>query len=136
MTLKSVIKIFIDNTGHDLDKEFASQLKKRLLNLKLDAQYIVKTFSDLEDNNSSDIDPDNEAGTRKSIEEANIVIPIISSFYIGFVTPNIEKAINNIIDSVDRYLFPILLDDADWSNHDWIVKRYKRSTRTNSGCCV
>ena len=121
MTSKTDIKIYIDNTGQVADAELGDLLKERVLSLKLDAPYEVKTFKDL-DEPKHDTDPDNEANTLKAINDANIVIPVISTFYVNYVTKNIESAINRVINSADKYLFPVLLDEADWSNHDWVVK--------------
>jgi hypothetical protein len=115
------IKIFIDNTGHEQDKKFGNELKERLLNLRIDANFDVKTFSDLEMNHDKD-DPNNEKNTIQAIQESSIVIPVISSSYVNYITPEIEEAINGVIYSDDCYLFPILLNIADWSNHDWVVK--------------
>lgn len=112
------IKIFIDNTGHENDKVFGNQLKEKILNLRIDAEYYVQTFMDLDQGS----DYNNEENTIVAIEEADIVIPIISSSYILYLNHGIEEAINEVIDSKDRYLFPILLNEADWSSHDWIVK--------------
>ncbi|WP_413692282.1 toll/interleukin-1 receptor domain-containing protein [Psychromonas sp. KJ10-2] len=120
MTSKTDISIFIDNTGHDVDKNFGNFLKERILSLILDVPLQVRTFEDIGEAHESD--PNNENNTLNAISDANIVIPIISSLYVNYVTPNIERAINHVISSEDKYLFPILLDEADWSNHDWVVK--------------
>lgn len=121
MLPKSNIKIYIDNTGHDDDAKLGSFLKERILSLNLDVPCEVRTFKDLNEP-EYDTDPNNEENTLEAINNASIVIPIISSFYVNYVTPNIENAINGVINSKDKYLFPILLDEADWSNHDWVVK--------------
>jgi|GEM_PF-1497824 len=122
MASKDNIRIFIDNTGDEDDNKFGKQLKDRILNLNLDTEYEIKTFNDLDQTYDENYDPNNEKNTLQAIKEANIVIPIISSFYVGFITNSVEEAINNIINSKDCYLFPVLLNEADWSNHDWIVK--------------
>lgn len=122
MTHNDFIRIFIDNTGIEEDKEFGRILKLRISNLKLDIPLLVQTFDDLSETDSYEYDPNNEANTLKAINKANIVIPVISSFYLSYVTPKIEEAINVVIDSSERYLFPVLLSEAEWSNYDWIVK--------------
>jgi len=121
MASKTDIKIYIDNTGQGDDAELGDLLKERVTSLKLDIPYEVRTFKDLDEPENAD-DQDNEANTLKAINDANIVIPVISSFYVNYVTHNIESAINSVINSSDKYLFPILLDETDWSNHDWVVK--------------
>jgi len=94
----------------------------RISNLKLGFPLLVQTFIDLAPTNDEGSDPNNEANTLRAINEANVVIPVISSFYLSYVTLRIEKAYNAIIDSRKRYLFPVLLSESEWSNHDWVVK--------------
>ena len=104
MTSKTDISIFIDNTGHDFDRNFGNLLKERISSLILDVPLQIRTFVDLDEPHEND--PDNEDNTLKAIIDANIVIPIISSFYESYVAPDIESAINDIISSEDKYLFP------------------------------
>ena len=122
MSSKTDIKIYIDNTGKDADVELGAFLKKSILGLNLDASYDVNTFNDLDRPHNYEADPNNEENTLKAINQADIVIPIISAFYVNYVSNNVESAINHVINSEDKYLFPVLLDEADWSNHDWVVK--------------
>lgn len=123
MVSNTKINIFIDNTGENDDKKFGEKLKKRILNLNIkDTICNIKTFADLDETWDPNLDPNNEENTLKAIQEAKIVIPIISSFYVSFITERIEDAINRVINSEDCYLFPVLFNEADWSNHDWIVK--------------
>ena len=121
MESNKVISIYIDNTGSKEDRELGLLLKKRIKSLNLDVTWDIQSFGDLPEPDNRD-DENNEANTVDAINNSLIVIPIISQFYVNYVTPNIEKSINDVINSSDRYLFPILLDNADWSNHDWVVK--------------
>lgn len=121
MESNKVISIYIDNTGSQEDIDLGLLLKKRIKNLNLDVTWDIQSFGDLPESDNHN-DANNEANTVAAINNSLIVIPIISQFYVNYVTPNIEKSINDVINSSDRYLFPILLDNADWSNHDWVVK--------------
>jgi len=119
MKLNKKIQIYIDNTGFEEDEKLGNYIKDRLRALKIDVDLHVQTFSDLE---KSNMDPNCENETRSAIEKADIVIPILSTRYFVYFTPRIEEAIYEIIASSNRYLFPIILDETDWSNIDWVVK--------------
>lgn len=116
------VEIYIDNFGDEEDEAFAVLLKKRLLGLKINAKYRVSLFRELDFQPDPDDDPDNEINTVRAINQADIVIPIMSAGYISYVTPRVEKTLNKVIESKHRYFFPILLKEFDWSNYEWIVK--------------
>lgn len=115
-------KIYIDNFVGDDGEDFARSLKERLYGLRLDAPFKVFSFSDLDPSPDEEDDPDNERNTVRAIENAEIVIPVVTSQFISYVTSNIESAYNEIINSTDRYFFPILLKATDWSSHEWLVR--------------
>lgn len=111
------VNIFIDHawsTDSD-DGKFAIRIKDRLKTIKGD--YIVTTFGDLSS------EPQNwKSKTTEAYQNADIIIPIISGDFMSFVEDEIEKEINKIIESDDKYLFPILFKPTDWANHSWLVK--------------
>jgi hypothetical protein len=120
MSNKTTTKIYIDNFVGDDGEEFVQVLKERLAGLRTDSAYEIFSFSDLEDN--SDVDENNEINTLRAIRSANIVIPVVTAVFITYVTSNIEAAYDEVINSNDRYFFPVLLKATDWSNHEWLVK--------------
>lgn len=114
------LKIFIDHFGGSEDYEFTKRLKERIQNIKGDIKvtiyddlYIV---SDEEDENVW------ELPTVTAIDESTIVIPIISGSYISFVSEKVENAFNSIIDSNNRFLFPVLFGKANWGGFKWVVR--------------
>lgn len=108
------ILVYIDHAGDD-DAAFASELKEKLKSIKDD--FDVKTFKDI--NIRED---DWERDTTIAIKKADIIIPILSSTYLSFITNSIESTFDNIIDSEDRYLFPILFSQCEWGSVSWIVR--------------
>ena len=114
-------KIYIDNCVWADDEKFAKILQQRLSAFRVDAAYDVLSFSDLDVLNE-EMDPNNEHNTLNAIQNSDIVIPIVTSRFINFITSNIEASYNSVISSSDRYFFPILLAATDWSSHDWLVK--------------
>lgn len=111
------INIYIDHVWTVEHKEglFAKSLKDRLKTIK--KPFYVRTFDEI--NDKSD---DWETPTLENIRAADIVIPIISSEYLAFVSEEQEKTFNEIIDSGNRYLFPILFKASNWENYNWIVR--------------
>lgn len=122
MPSKKTTKIYIDNFVGDDGEEFVKVLKERLYGLRLDTPYKVFSFSDLDPSSNEDADPDNELNTVRAIESADIVIPVVTAQFINYVTSKVESAYDEIINSTDRYFFPILLKATDWSNHEWLVR--------------
>lgn len=118
----ATIKIFIDNIGLDEEKRTAITLKNKLLKLKLNIPYDVRTFEDLPPTTDEINDGDNEQNTIKAIETADIVIPIITSRFFDYITEDMESSYEEIIASEKRYFLPLYLSSADWSNYEWLVK--------------
>jgi len=109
------INIFIDHTGDDDDTSIAKKIKDRLKGIKYDFSIIM--FDDFETSEANW-----EKVTVKAINQATIVIPIISADYISYVSGPIEKTLDKITDSKDRYLFPIYYKPAEWGAFNWIVR--------------
>lgn len=116
------IRIYIDNYVGDDCESFTKRLKERLFGLRLDIPYEVISFSDLESTSNEYNDPNNEQNTIKAINNADIIIPIVTESFMSYVTSEVEMAYNHTINSTDRYFFPVLLKATDWSNHEWLVK--------------
>lgn len=114
--------IFIDNTAYDEDKEIGYIIKDMISSLNIDLPFHVETFLDLNETPNEAQDPNNEGNTLSALRKANVVIPIISTNYVNYTTKNTNRVINEIVDSEDRYVFPLILDDTDWSHIDWMVK--------------
>ena len=111
------VNIFIDHVWdiNEDDGKFAKRIQDRLQNIKGDLK--VTTFHNTIGNDDHWI--------KRTIEEyqkADIILLIISGDYMSFVKPEIEEEFNKIIESKDKYLFPILLKPTDWSSHSWLVK--------------
>lgn len=113
------VKIFIDHYAADEDFDFAKRLKSRIKNIEYDFDLSIYSDIDLGDEGGED---SWEKPTVASIEEATIVIPIISEAYISFVSKRVEKGFNAIIDSPDRFLFPVLFKPANWGSFTWVVR--------------
>lgn len=109
------IKIYVDHYGADEDFAFAKRLKERIKSIKYDFDLV--TWSDTEGDGD-----DWERETINQINSSTIVIPIISSDYISYVSKSVEASLDNIIDSKDRFLFPILFKPAEWGGFKWIVR--------------
>lgn len=122
MPSEKIVYIYIDNTAYDEDKEIGFVIKDMISNLNIDLPFQVETFLDLNDAPDEDKDPNNEENTLSALRKASIAIPIISTNYVNFTTKDTDLAINEIINSVDKHLFPLILDDTDWSHIDWMVK--------------
>jgi len=115
--MEKVLRVYIDHVGNESDNNtgtFAKRLKDRIKTIKED--FIIETYEELEDKS--------EGGARETIQaiiRADIIIPIISADYLGFAPP-VEHIFNDVIESKDKYLFPILYSNADWGAIGWIVK--------------
>ncbi|SHE37921.1 TIR domain-containing protein [Marinomonas polaris DSM 16579] len=120
MSQEKSIRIYIDNFVGDDGEAFATTLKEKLAGLKIDSMYETFSFTDLGEGNEAD--PNNEANTISAINNSDIVIPIVTTSFISYVTPRIEYAYNSIIGSKNRYFFPVLLKATDWSSHEWLVR--------------
>ncbi|AGC78247.1 TIR domain-containing protein [Nonlabens dokdonensis] len=111
------LNIYIDNYGGDSnDKDFATKLKERFLSV-FKEEVLIKTYSDLEGSIQHW-----EKKTVEAIAKADIVIPIISPIYLEYVPPSVENALDEIIDSKKRYLFPIYLEQSEFGSFNWIIK--------------
>lgn len=112
------LSIFIDNNTEDKDdKDFALKLKKRLKGIKEDFDIIL--YADIEKNDGNEDDEDKAINT---INNSEIIIPILSSNYLSYVNKKFETVLNDVIESDDKYLFPILLKPISWSSYKWVVK--------------
>ncbi len=116
------ILIYIDNFGAGEDQRFANSIKDRLARTKIEHEFEVVTFLDLDPPLDPEEDPNNESNTISALRNADVVVPIVTPTYIGYVLPEFEELFNEIIESNSRTFLPILLVATDWSNHDWMVK--------------
>lgn len=107
--------IFIDHAWNKTQNDglFAQRLKDRIKTIK--QSFNITTYGDL---NAGD---NWEQATAEAIDNADIIITIISGDYLAFI-PAIEDRFNKIIESKNKYLFPILYRAADWGTYNWIVK--------------
>jgi hypothetical protein len=114
--MNKVINIFIDHAGNNntSDGIFAQRLMDRLKSIK--QTFNITAYKEL---NSKSFDGFEE--TSLEIKKADIIIPIISAEYLAFA-PSFEILFNDIIDSNNKYLFPILYRASSWSSYRWIVK--------------
>jgi len=115
--MKKPVNIYIDYVAEDSNDEFAIKLRKHLQGVKFELN--ITLFSDLEFENVAE---EWEVETIKAIEKADIVIPILSNSYLRFISEEIEFKFEEIIDSSDRYLFPVYYESSNWSSYNWIVK--------------
>jgi len=117
------LNIYIDYAGAD-EKIFSENLKSRLKNI--DGTGSVLTYSDLEVEKvqvgEDEFDEDWESATKEAIEESDITITVLSDFYLEFLSQGIESRFTKIIDSKNKYFFPILYTPSEWGSYNWIVK--------------
>ncbi len=110
------INLYLDYVGGDTtDASFAKRIKERLNVYKPLVNTIL--FSDLKGEAH-----EWEKLTSSAIEDADIVIPILSADYLSFVTDSISERFEILINSKDKYLFPVYLSQSDWSSFNWIVR--------------
>lgn len=107
--------IYIDFVGLDHITLFAQKLKERLQGIRQEIEVVLYTEINADIHNW-------ELKTTEAIDNSNIVIPILTSDYLSFVSSNIEFKFDEIIDSRDKFLFPIYYTPSDWSSFNWIVK--------------
>lgn len=113
------LRIYIDFVGSEenLDiKKLVERIKERLRSLKTKVEVIL--FSDLEFENEMDW----EAYTYKAIEDADLVVPILTSDYLSFVTNKIAAKFDLITEDNSKYLFPIYFKNSEWGGYSWVVK--------------
>ncbi|WP_191117950.1 toll/interleukin-1 receptor domain-containing protein [Vibrio campbellii] len=119
MANQAIVKIYIDSTGWDEEIQFADDLKSLLIKSEIGRCLYVRTFSEID---KDDEDFNNEDETVAAINDADIVIPVISSSYFIFSNDETDSANRDVMNSADRFLFPVILEEAEWSGVDWIVK--------------
>ncbi len=110
------ISIFIDHTGDDADQAFVSRIKDRLKSIK--GVFSISSYTDISDDEAVNW----EGLTIGAVKNADIVIPILSSSYLGYISDAIGMAFDQIIDSDNKYFFPILLNPSEWGGFNWIVR--------------
>lgn len=116
-------KIYIDY-GFGQDVVFGDKLKYRLERIKGD--YQIKTYNDfrqeIEKNEKEIEEGEWEPLVLKALDRFHIVIPILSAEYLSFITEPIQKKFSELIESKNKYLFPILFGPSSWGSVNWVVK--------------
>ena len=114
--MKKIVSIYIDHAGNKghYDEPFAQKIKDRLLSIK--EQFEIRTFSDLNSTDNSW-----ERNTSEAVDNADIIIPIISPDYLKYLSP-VEEKFNSIIESKNKYLLPILYRPSVWVSYNWLVR--------------
>lgn len=111
------LSIFIDFSG---EATLANQLKKKLKSIE--GISTVKTYDDLDETLDGVEDDDWEKITINAVKKNDIIIPILSEGYLGYLTSEIESLYENIIDSQNQFLLPVLKTPSEWSSHKWVVR--------------
>lgn len=107
---------YVGGEGKDTnDSAFGKRIGERLRSYKPKVNVVL--YSDLKGDIS-----DWETDTISAIDGADIVIPILSADYLSFVSENISEKFDSLINSKDRYLFPVYLSESDWSSFNWVVR--------------
>lgn len=109
------LSIYIDYAKED-EAKFAKKLKPKLKNIDGIEQVIL--YDEIKPEDLEDW----ESETIKSINSADIVIPILTEEYLDFVSDKVGKKFDNIISSKDKFLFPILFTQSEWGSFNWVVK--------------
>lgn len=115
--MKKKLNIFIDYGGDKdaSDEQFAEKLKNRIKSIA--GNFIVETYGDKVKNETEK----SENVTQNAIDNADIIIPIITPDYFN-ISVLVDETFNEIIQSKNKYLFPILFKSADWVDFNWMVK--------------
>lgn len=111
------LSIFIDFSG---DSILAEQLKKKLK--LIEGISSIKTYDDLEETIEGAEDDEWEKITINAVKENDIIIPVLSEGYLNYLTSNIESLYEEIIDSREKFLLPVLKTPSEWSSHKWVVR--------------
>jgi hypothetical protein len=110
------MKIYIDHLIHNdtIAQVLSAKIRKRIPDVEvvtfLEQRTLIETI---------------ETANKKAlilINESDIIIPLISPTFLENNDVRIEQAFNEIIDSKNKYLFPVICLPATWSNVNWIVK--------------
>lgn len=109
--------IFID---YSENYTLALKIKLRLENISDIDKLIV--YDDLLEDFEVDESVDWETITIDQIKKSDIIIPILDEGYLDFVSPEIAQLFDEIIDSSDKFLLPILDKPSEWGSYNWVVK--------------
>jgi len=112
------ISIYIDSANGGKER-FTIDLVNRLKSLHGKGVSIT-TYNDIAPDTHNEDEWENI--TIHAIENSDIVFTLLTAEYLDFMTARVENSINKVIDSNDRFLFPILLSSSDWSSFNWVVK--------------
>jgi TIR domain len=69
--------------------------------------------------------PESEEGTYRVLEFINgsdIIIPLITQHYLNLNSTYIDARLNKISDKQEKYIFPIICTQSNWSSINWIVR--------------
>lgn len=109
--------IFIDYAAEPI---ILSKIKSRLKNIEGIDKIIL--YEDLEEVLDDDGDGDWETTTISQIKKSDIIIPILNEDYLSYISSEIAQEFDKIIDSKNKFLFPILEKPSEWSSYNWVVK--------------
>lgn len=111
------IQIFIDYAGGE-NPEYTDMLINQLS--KIGDNVKIVTYDDI---SIDELHPDAwEQTTINAINKSKIIIPFLTPSYLDFVSKTIGNKFSKIIDSNDKYLFPIMIKESDWSSFNWVVR--------------
>jgi hypothetical protein len=105
--------VYIDFAINGKDDIFARKIADRLKSIKDGLDVVL--FSDFKPNEHW------EQVTLEAMQNADIIIPIISPDYFGYVTSGIEQLFDKISKEKTKYLFPILFRPSNWTSN-WLVR--------------
>lgn len=104
------MKIFIEHFPSEA--EFVEKLTKRIKSIK---GITVESYNDLEKKNPDVTDED----VVRTLEQHDIIIPIVAD---GYSVEVINEKLEELSDSKNKFLLPIIYDDTQWSSIGWVVK--------------
>lgn len=107
--MKILIEHYPDQT------EFAEKLAKRLKSLK-EKEVIVETYADILKQNPEI----NNKELVNTFNEYDIIIPIIAGDYS--TNSDLTDSLEEFSELENKYLFPIIFENTQWSSVNWIVK--------------
>lgn len=117
MLIMEQIQVFIDYAGGE-NPDYSDMLISLLS--KISDNVKVVTYDDI---SIDDHDPEAwEQTTLNAIKKSKIIIPFLTPAYLNFVSKNIGNEFSKVIDSNDKYLFPIMIEESDWSSSNWVVR--------------
>jgi hypothetical protein len=112
--------LYIDHLDKEEEIKFATALATRIS--RINSELKIITFENIK---KSQIDyGKNKELIINAIDNSFITISLITETYLDYLIKDKEfsDSINRIINSKDRYIFPIIFSETNWIKSEWLIK--------------